>query len=110
MEIIMAVPKTKDLMRNPKFKIGDMYSSIRHHTIPQTHKFNCINYANHICRFENYDEEIMVIMEKLNIDKKIPHNNKSKNTHNYKDYCDVRTKNSIISYYEQDYTFLNYEL
>jgi hypothetical protein len=40
---------------------------IRHHTIPQTHPFNCMDLADHVARFENYTEELQNICHLVGI-------------------------------------------
>lgn len=36
---------------------------IRHHTLPQTHPFNCLDAANYVARYEDYEVELRRLLE-----------------------------------------------
>lgn len=40
---------------------------IRHHTIPQTHPFNCLHLADHVARYECYDREVREICRRVGL-------------------------------------------
>jgi hypothetical protein len=40
---------------------------IRHHTIPQTHPFNCLRQADHIARYEDYEQEVRLICQRVGV-------------------------------------------
>jgi hypothetical protein len=86
--------------------------AIRHHCIPQTHEFNCLQYADFTGHFETYERDLKTILLKVgkdfNID--IPHHNKSKNTRNWEDYMDISLKCRIVEYYKNDYDKLGYTI
>ena len=92
---------------------------------PQTYFFNHNKTSNriisHICRYENYENDIKVLLNKLNIPfSNIPHDNKNPiyNKHpNLKQqeyyrvlYTNVWTKKWILDKYKDDFKFFNYEL
>ncbi|WP_171121954.1 MULTISPECIES: sulfotransferase family 2 domain-containing protein [unclassified Ruegeria] len=37
--------------------------SVRHHTIPQTHPFNCLDQADFVGRYENYEDDLNEILK-----------------------------------------------
>lgn len=71
---------------------------IRHHTIPQTHPYNCLFYANRILRYENYADEVRLT---FGVDV-IPKLRTSRKEHWRKviptDYVD-----KMINYYKYDF-------
>jgi len=57
-----------NIIENPKIKFGnlkDKTESFKHHSIPQTHEFNCYHLAKNVARFENYNEDVSKILHKL---------------------------------------------
>lgn len=82
---------------------------IRHHTIPQTHPFNCLRKANYIGRFENLNEEFNIIGSKIGIKAPLP------KLH----YTDSPPWQSLVTnelleilstYYKEDFYQLNYSI
>jgi hypothetical protein len=45
---------------------------IRHHTIPQTHPFNCLGHADFIGRYENLDADFRHVCKVLGVDAELP--------------------------------------
>lgn len=82
---------------------------LRHHSIPQTHPFNCLYKADFIGRFENINEDMTKICDQLNMEAKLPHLNKTKRGH-YRDYFDIESRWLVDKWYREDierfgYTF-----
>ena len=61
-----------------------------------------------IGRFENLQNDVNVIKNKLIIEGSIPHLVKSNHTH-YKDYYNDKTKKMIAEAYAKDVEFFNYK-
>jgi hypothetical protein len=61
-----------------------------------------------IGRFENLQNDVNIIKNKLILEGSIPHLVKSNHTH-YKDYYNDKTKKMISDAYEKDVEFFNYE-
>ncbi len=88
---------------------GSIESNIKHHTIPITHPFNCISYAETIYRFESYSDAYHDICDKLGKDVKMRHTNKSLN--NNKHYSEILTSKQRLSLekiYKKDLEKFNY--
>jgi hypothetical protein len=107
---------------------------IRHHTLPQTHKFNHLSETNFIGRFENLDNDFKIICDHIGATySKLPKINTSPKIRRktltlsqtiyykffkekpitYNDYyCNLFGSNldTINSYWEQDFVELNYEI
>jgi len=82
---------------------------IKHHSIPQTHPYNCYKMADYIARFENYNTDLNFILHKLGFNNiKLNRHNVSKGdkTHIFKD----KNLNKINEYYEEDFLKLNYRI
>lgn len=105
----------------------NIYSFIRHHTIPQTHIFNQLHNAKFVGRYENLDNDWQYICEQINAEyKPLPNNNVSKtlNWYNklyqqwfpdkfrikyYKKYLNQHNLSVINTFFSQDFSVLNYE-
>lgn len=81
---------------------------IRHHTIPQTHPFNCLEHANFVGRFESLRDDLAVLCEKLDTPFDLPHLNQSDRKH-YQDYFDDETMQIASDFYRQDLDLLGYK-
>jgi len=82
---------------------------IRHHTIPQTHPFNCLDKAKFIGKQETFDEDFETITKKLKINIKAP----KIHTTNSQPWYKVMDKISIdraIEYYKEDFEQLDYRI
>ncbi|MFW6047171.1 MAG: sulfotransferase family 2 domain-containing protein [Candidatus Woesearchaeota archaeon] len=83
---------------------------IRHHTIPQTHPFNCLNEADFVGCFETLEKDFEVICEKLKIkSNRLPKINKSKRSREYKNYFTPSTRKITEKYYKKDLEKLGYK-
>lgn len=81
---------------------------IRHHTIPQTHPFNCLRFADFVGRFETIDFDFDFIRERLRIPKLLPKLNHTVHAH-WSDYLKGDLLSRCIKYYEQDMCELGYD-
>lgn len=48
-------------------RVRSEVANLKHHLLPQTHPFNCLNYATDIIRYENLDADFASLCNKLNI-------------------------------------------
>jgi hypothetical protein len=81
---------------------------IRHHTIPQTHPFNCLEYADFVGRYETLEEDFFSISRKIGVEiSALPNINASSRKH-YKEYFSESTKSIVEDYYQEDLERLNY--
>lgn len=85
----------------------DSKSWLRHHSIPQTHPYNCLQMADFIGRFENINKDMGIICDHLNIKAQLPHINKTKRD-KYQDYYDVETRRLVKEFYKKDLELLEY--
>lgn len=83
---------------------------IRHHTIPQTHPFNCLNDADFVGRFEHLEEDIdrvakIVGLNNYNIQKL----NHTSHRH-WSAEMNQRQIREMFEYYRRDFEELGYEV
>ncbi|MEM6965923.1 MAG: sulfotransferase family 2 domain-containing protein [Bacteroidota bacterium] len=64
--------------------------------------------VDYIGRYENLQEDIAYIKDKLNISKPLPHLRKSKREH-YSTYYDNATKNIVGDFFKKDIEYFKYE-
>ena len=84
---------------------------IRHHTIPQTHEFNCLAHADFVGRFENLNSDFKVICKHLGaIYSELPYNNKSKYSKTYRELFSPSMKKKVQEYYYNDFKLLDYDI
>jgi len=87
----------------------DIYSVLRHHTLPQTHHYHCFQYADFIGRFENLSADFKIIAEKIDLkDYSISHLNKT-NRASYKEYYNDETYKLVTEYYDSDIKAFDYK-
>ena len=85
--------------------------SVRHHTLPQTHKYNCLHLSKFVGRYENLEQDFKLICEKIGrVYKPLPVINKSQGDRNYMQYFDRETLDITNRYFSEDFIRLNYEL
>lgn len=83
---------------------------IRHHTIPQTHDFNCLNFADYIGRYENLEEDFKKICAKIGVEySPLPKRHVTKRTKDYASYFDKETKARASQIYANDLKQLGYK-
>jgi len=83
---------------------------IRHHTIPQTHQFNCLFVANFIGRFESFEHDILNICSQLSFPMAaIPRLRQTQHSI-WSHHLNGPTLSKAIAFYEQDFYKLGYAL
>ena len=103
LEIAMDESIPFDLPKRDKFEV-----KLRHHAIPQTHPFNCVDQANFIGRFESIERDFKEICDQLNLSGKLPHWNRTSRT-DYRQYFNAATKQTASEYYAEDLSRFGYE-
>ncbi|MDP2123847.1 MAG: sulfotransferase family 2 domain-containing protein [Parvibaculum sp.] len=82
--------------------------SIRHHTIPQTHPFNCLDRAEYVGRYENYVEDLNYVLERVGMTV-TTYSAVRKTEHNgWRPVLSGETLTKAIAYYEHDFETLGY--
>lgn len=81
---------------------------IRHHTIPQTHPFNCLHLADYVARQENFCHEVKLICGRLGILlDSIPHMHVTTPTH-WSEVLGGDSLERLKIYYKNDLESLGY--
>ena len=80
---------------------------IRHHTIPQTHPFNCLDKAQVVGRQECFDSDFSVITEGFGVDRIAPKLNMTSGIH-WSLILDKVSKDRATEYYREDFKLLGY--
>ncbi len=80
---------------------------VRHHTIPQTHPFNCLRFADFVGRFESIESDFDVVRKHLQIFKPLPKLNYTVHAA-WSEYLKGDLLNRCNAYYEQDMHELGY--
>ena len=85
--------------------------SIRHHTIPQTHPSNLIQFAKYIGRYESLENDFQHICNTIGAKfKPLPNINKSDHHTNYREYFSNDQLLIINEFFKQDFEQLNYPM
>lgn len=82
---------------------------IRHHTIPQTHPFNCLEMAEFIGKYENIETDFKIIANKLKINDFLPKMHTTTPTL-WKDVLKGKNLKNCIEFYENDFKTLGYKI
>src|SRR5690606_32464705 len=83
---------------------------IRHHTIPQTHPFNCLSLAQEVYRFERFEEEIARLGARMGLGfGPLPHRRRTSHD-NWESLLDPVLRRRLVAFYENDFTDLDYPL
>ena len=80
----------------------------KHHAIPIAHPYNCIQYADHIIRFENYEHDVKRHFKELNISIEV-----TKTNYTNKDIAVNLTKSQktiLFDYYKEDFETFDYKM
>ena len=86
------------------------YVFAKHHALPMTHPYNCIQYAEEIYRYENYNQAYIEIAKILGKPTNVPHLNKSKNfSKDYREVLNTEQRKRIEEIYKEDLERFNYE-
>jgi hypothetical protein len=81
---------------------------IRHHAIPQTHPFNCLDDAVFVGRYEAIDEDFAKICQTLGIEPVgLPRRHRTVREH-YSFYFDLHTRALAEDYYAEDLAYGGY--
>ena len=80
---------------------------VRHHTIPQTHPFNCLDEADFIGRFETLERDFQLLCDNLGIAQRLPHLNRTSHRE-YRAYFDAETRSIAERFYHDDLERLGY--
>lgn len=83
--------------------------AIRHHTIPQTHPFNCLKEASFVGRFENYRDDLETILQTVGlVSADIP---KLRETDHYgfANHLSHKEIARLTEFYFEDFQLLGYE-
>lgn len=86
-----------------------MAERIRHHTIPQTHPFNCLSHADFIGRYEQYQDDLNTVLKRMDMAASaLPHLRKT--THGgWRKHLSGRDLERALAFYDQDFEALGYE-
>lgn len=81
---------------------------IRHHTIPQTHPFNCLSLAQEIYRFERFGEEIAGLGARMGLSfGALPHRRRTQHD-SWERLLDRALRRRLVAFYERDFADLDY--
>lgn len=84
---------------------------IRHHAIPQTHPFNCLEFADFVGRFEQLDSDFAKVCEQLKYDAgKLPRWNQTNRKREFMSYFDSVTRAIVEQFYAEDFSQLGYSM
>ncbi len=82
---------------------------IRHHSIPQTHPFNCLRQAKFIGRTETIDEDFRKICSKIDVaHQSLPKMHYTRRD-DYRNYFDKETISITNRYFAEDFAKLKYK-
>ena len=82
---------------------------IRHHSIPQTHPYNCLEHADYIGRFESLETDFAEVCQRLEIPfERLPHWNRTDRETDYMQYFDAASLAMVNDFYRADLAELNY--
>lgn len=84
---------------------------IRHHTIPQTHPFNCLSLAQEVYRFECFGDEIARLAARMDLalGEALPHRRRTKHD-GWKSLLEPALRRKLVAFYERDFSDLGYPL
>lgn len=82
---------------------------IRHHTIPQTHDFNCLKEAKFIGRYERLDEDFNTVLKQMNMERHLPKMHTTTPVQ-WQDLLQGSLLERCIEFYREDFRSLEYEL
>ena len=86
------------------------HRKIRHHGIPQTHPYNCLQHADYIGRFENLAGDFQEVCKKIGIDKcELPHWNRTDRSNEYMQYFDNQSLSVVNEFFAEDFSKLEYK-
>lgn len=81
---------------------------IRHHTIPQTHPFNCLSSADFVARFENYSEDLNEVLTRVGLAcEHLPQLRKT-NRGSWKCHLQGDALRRVVEFFAADFELLGY--
>jgi hypothetical protein len=87
---------------------SSLEEKIRHHTIPQTHPFNCLHLADHVARYEAYDDEVRVICQRVGLQvDRVPRMHVTRPSH-WSEVLSGPLLEQVCAYYRTDLEQLGY--
>lgn len=81
---------------------------IRHHTIPQTHPFNCLAGADFLGRYETYLEDLDAILKRVGMTPPPPPQMRKTRHEPWNAYLQGDALKRAVEYFEEDFTRLGY--
>ncbi|MCC5997356.1 MAG: sulfotransferase family 2 domain-containing protein [Oceanicaulis sp.] len=82
---------------------------IRHHTIAQTHPFNCLSHADYVGRYETYLDDLRMILDRVGMPQvSVPHLRKTDHG-GWKAHLNGKTLDRAVAYFDQDFELLGYK-
>lgn len=87
---------------------SDFNQYLKHHMIPMTHPYNCIDLAEKIYKFEEYSDAYKDISDRLGIDKPEKQINKSRFNLDYKKVLSKDQIKKIEEIFKDDFEAFNY--
>ncbi len=100
-----------DIVRNDKIIFDERRKSfeerIRHHTIPQTHPFNCLHCADFVGRFERLETDLKLILNRLDLSASVPKMHFTNHFH-WSYYMGPRMAEIAYDFYRNDFEQLGY--
>lgn len=88
---------------------GSWERKIRHHTIPMTHPYNCIDRADFVGFFETYEQSLRALFDKLDA----PHPDNVPHIRATKGHGPIfkgRIRARLVEFYKEDFETFDYEL
>ncbi|MFT4800723.1 sulfotransferase family 2 domain-containing protein [Patiriisocius sp. Uisw_047] len=90
-------------------KRDTIYNVLRHHTIPQTSPYHCIQFADFIGKFENLESDFALISNKIGLkDYSFNHLNKTARN-SYKEYYNEESFEFVTKNYREEIEQFGYE-
>ena len=84
---------------------------IRHHAMPQTHPFYCIDQADFVGRFERLEDDFQTVLDRLGIPRQpLGHMNRTDRQQETMEYFDPETWQLAVDFYAEDFDQLDYQI
>jgi hypothetical protein len=108
----LTIDKALDIIQDPNIstKTAGFASHVKRHLVPMTSDCVCIESAQQIFRFENYDTEYDRLAYVLQVKiKSTPHILKSKRRLHYRQYFNAHSKTRALTIFANDLEIFGYE-
>lgn len=83
---------------------------IRHHAIPQTHPFNCLDKAAFVGRYERYEEDARAVLDRLGVTIDVLPRERKTDRGGWRDHVDGDIVRRATRYYADDFERLGYDV